>query len=106
MDKMLSLIGLASAARKVVVGETLLKSLKNVKLIFLANDASCKTKERFSKKAYFYKIPIIDTYNSQDLSFALGKFNIKAIGINDEGFKDLIIKEGGFTFGKTNTQEK
>lgn len=108
MDKILSYVGLAKRAGKIIIGETLLKSFSSgkVKFVFIAADASDKTKERFLKKCHYYSLNYNDQYTSNDLSLAIGKGNIKVVGICDEGFQKLIEKEGGFVFGKTSTQEK
>ena len=90
MDEVLKILGLASRARKLILGSDMLKDLSKVKLIFLASDISEKSKERFNKKAYYYQIDIIDIYDSDTLSKAIGKNNIKALGIIDEGFKNTI----------------
>ena len=92
MDKVLNAIGLAYRAKKVVLGEEVLNRIDKVRLIFLASDISEKSRIRFEKKCHFYSIEHIDSYSGEQLSYALGKNNIKVIGITDEGFMKMITK--------------
>lgn len=98
MDSVLSLLGLVYRAKKVVLGESVLESISKINFLFIASDASDKTKERYLKKCYFYKIPYSVEYNSDELSNAIGKSNCKIIGINNRGFaksiQEKITKEG------------
>lgn len=102
MDNVLSLIGLMYRAKKLVLGESVLENIESVKYLLIASDASDKTKERYLKKCSFYNIDYYDDFSSLELSKALGKENIKIIGIIDEGFKETLIKKIGGTYGKTN----
>ncbi len=86
MDRVLSLLGLAYRAKKVIFGETVLENLKDVKLMFIASDASDKTKERFLRKCEYYSISYVEDYTSQEISDALGKRIVMIAGICDEGF--------------------
>lgn len=93
MDDVLNLLGLVYRAKKIILGEEILNRFKDVKLLFLASDISIKSKERFEKKCHYYQVEYIDKYDSDQLSNALGKNNIKAIGIIDAGFKKSILKK-------------
>lgn len=93
MDSILTLLGLIYKAKKLVLGEEVLNRIKEVKLIFIASDISDKSRERFLKKCSFYNIQYIDSYSGEDLSFALGKNNVKVIGIIDKGFTKSIISK-------------
>lgn len=93
MNKLLQTLGLANRAGKVIVGDTLFKQMSLVKLLFVANDASLKTKERLAKKCYYYKLPCIDTFSFKELSLALGKHHIMAAGLIDEGFAKSLLNE-------------
>lgn len=92
MDKMLNTLGLAYRAKKVVLGEEVLENIKRVKLLFIASDISEKSRERFLKKCSFYSIEFINEFNSEELSNALGKQNVKVIGVIDEGFTKSLLK--------------
>ena len=92
-DKILNLLGLAYRAHKTVLGEQVLKRIGNVKLLILASDISEKSRERYLKKCHYYRIDSMEDFNSVELSQALGKENVKVIGIIDEGFKKTILEK-------------
>ena len=92
MDKRLNNIGLAYRAKKTLLGEEVLNKISKVKLLFLASDISEKSKERFLKKCFFYNIEYIDIYSGEELSRIVGKNNVKVIGIIDDGFAKMLIK--------------
>ena len=91
MDKKLLDLGLAYKAKKIILGETIYDNLSKIKLIIIAKDISLGNKKRILKKCESYKIDYIDTYDSKDLSQAIGKNNVKLIGIIDDGFKKMIL---------------
>lgn len=87
MDKILQLLGLIYKAKKMVISEDeVLDHLSTIRYMFIANDISTKSKERFLKKCSYYKIDYSDKYSSEDLSKSIGKDNVKVIGITDKGF--------------------
>ena len=88
-------LGLAYRARKVVVGTELVVDhikKKNLYLVFVATDASALTKKKIHDKAKTYQVDVIDIYDSEQLSLAIGKIGIKVIGITDKGFAQLLSK--------------
>lgn len=93
MDSVLSLLGLIYKAKKMYLGENNLNNMSDVKYLFVASDASDKTKERYFKKCEFYSIPCNTTYTYEQLSKALGKGNVKVIGITDPGFTKTILNK-------------
>ncbi len=98
--KILGLVGLAARARKVSFGadsvELQIKKRK-VNLIIVAEDASTRTKEKFSKLSEQYNIPIIVKGNIEELSKSIGKNNKAIIGIEDINLANEIqkINDGG-----------
>jgi ribosomal protein L7Ae-like RNA K-turn-binding protein len=91
---MKNIIGLALRARKVSVGtDVTLTSLRNKKvlLIILATDASNTTKKKVYDKAKTYEVEVIEELTSFEISNALGKDDIKVIGITDRGFSQLLM---------------
>lgn len=87
-------IGLAYRARKVTVGtELTVTQLRGGQLflILLATDASDLTKKKVRDKAKTYKVEIIETLTSLEISQALGKKDIKVMGITDKGFAQLLM---------------
>jgi ribosomal protein L7Ae-like RNA K-turn-binding protein len=91
---MKNIIGLALRARKVTVGtDVTMTSLRNKKvlLIILATDASNTTKKKVYDKAKTYETEVIEELTSFEISNALGKDDIKVIGITDRGFSQLLM---------------
>lgn len=93
MAEALKVLGLAYRARKLILGEEVLEQIKKVKLLFIASDISEKSRQRFLKKCHYYNIDYIDAYDTEELSRALGKDNVKIIGIIDAGFTKTILKK-------------
>lgn len=91
--RFLSNLGLARRANALLTGETLLKNLKQVKLLVLASDASEKTKERIYKKAHFYGLEVIESYTSSELSTAINATNRMVIGVTSQDFVELLKKD-------------
>ena len=95
MDNILSILGLAYKAKKVVLGEEILNRISKVRLIFLASDLSEKSRERYEKKCFYYNIEHIDSFDSKQLSAAVGRNNVKTVGITDKGFARSIMNKIG-----------
>lgn len=93
MDNILSLLGIAYRAKKVYLGEANLENMAKIKYLFIANDASSKTIERYLKKCSYYNIPYNQNYSTDSLNKAIGKNNCKIIGIYDSGFASSILKK-------------
>lgn len=88
-------LGLAYRANKVVLGtDNIIAGMKNhkVKLVVVSTTASLNTQKVIQDKASFYNTNVIfvDEFDNT-ISKAIGKKNIKVIGIKDQGFKKLII---------------
>ncbi|MEG0366467.1 MAG: ribosomal L7Ae/L30e/S12e/Gadd45 family protein [Coprobacillus sp.] len=96
-DDVLSLLGLASRARKITCGDILLKDIRNnqVSFVLIAEDASDNTKKKYSDKCQFYKVDYLIIGNVDDLSKAIGKSNRVVIGIKDRGFASKIKSKLG-----------
>ena len=89
-------LGLAYRARKVTVGTDItITALRNGKLslILLATDASHTTKKKVYDKAKTYQVEVIEELKSFEISNALGKEDIKVIGISDKGFSQLLMDQ-------------
>jgi ribosomal protein L7Ae-like RNA K-turn-binding protein len=99
-------LGLAFKAKKVSVGtENVVFKIttKQAKLVLLAHDTAIHTTTKIKNKTNFYGIELNMSYDSETLSKALGKSNIKVVSINDIGFAKLIQSEkGSDTYAKTN----
>ena len=107
-DKILSTLGLMYRAKCLIFADAILEGFAKgrVKYLLLAKDASDKTKERYLKKCYYYQIPYCLDYDSDELSMALGKRNVRTIGVIDKGLASLLIKEkGGISNGETSKEK-
>lgn len=98
MSNFFNTLGLASRARKIVTGETLINKIRSnqVYFVIIATDASDNTKKRLTDKCTSYDVDYIITSSINELSKAVGKNNRVALGIQDAGFaKNLKEKIGG-----------
>lgn len=93
----LSLLGLASRARKISSGDVLIKDIRKKRVYFLliASDASENTKKRLNDKCQFYHIDCMIEGSVDEISKAIGKDNRVAVGILDKGFADKIKSKLG-----------
>lgn len=88
-------LGLAFVAGKVKAGtDFAIEAIrdKSAKLVFLASDASDNTKKRVKDKATFYGVEVTEMFDTATLSKAVGKQNIKALAITDQGFTNMFKK--------------
>lgn len=90
-----SRLGLALVAGKVKAGTDFTVEAirqKQAKLVFLASDASDNTKKRVLDKARFYEVEVLEIFDTATLSHAVGRNNIKALAITDQGFANMFKK--------------
>lgn len=95
MTKVLSLLGLAMRAGKIVSGEELvLKEVRSGKaqLVLLATDAAKNSEKKISDKCSTYQIPILRYGTRQELGNAIGKAERVVIAITDPGFSRSLQK--------------
>ncbi len=95
-NKALSLIGLASRARKVSSGEfPVEKAIKsyNAFLVIIAEDASDNTKKKFSDMCSYYETPIIFYSSKDELGHSIGKEYRASLAILDENFAAGIMEK-------------
>jgi ribosomal protein L7Ae-like RNA K-turn-binding protein len=88
-QKILSLLGLAMRARKVVLGEEfVLKELAKHQdaVLFLASDAGKNIEQKIKQREQAFVFTLCEQFTSQELSQAIGKQNRMAILVTDEGF--------------------
>ena len=91
-QKVLNLLGLAKKAGKLITGEdSVIMGLQNksIKMVFVANDASSQTLDKFDKKCFFYNVECITCFSCDELSSAIGA-DRKIIGLTDAGFTKAI----------------
>lgn len=93
-NKIFGLLGIAAAARFILVGEKAMNSIRNqtAELVLIASDASEKTKKRVLDKCRFYDINSYIIEDSLQISNAIGKENIKFIAITDKGIALELVK--------------
>lgn len=92
----LNLLGLATRARKIVLGEgmvlqTLTSSNQNL-LVFLADDAGKNITKKIGDKAEFYNHTVFTGFSSDELSNAIGNKNRKVVLVIDKGFIEKFKK--------------
>ena len=93
MDKILSNLVLAKRAGATVLGlESVILGLQNNKIyyIFVASDAGNDAKKKVSNKAFYYDVEFSDKYTSDELSNAIGKNNVKVIGITNKELTKIL----------------
>ena len=96
INKVMSLVGLATKAGKVASGEfSTEKSVKSGKgfLVLVAGDASANTKKKFQNMCEFYEVPIYFYKDKDTLGHAMGKEFRASLAILDEGFAKEIMKQ-------------
>lgn len=95
-DNILSIIGLATKAGKVVSGEfSVEKAVKSGKafLVIVSEDASDNTKKMFTNMCAFYNVPMYLYGNKETLGKSMGKEMRASAALLDEGFSVTIIKK-------------
>jgi ribosomal protein L7Ae-like RNA K-turn-binding protein len=93
-EKVLSLLGLCQRANRLVSGEDMsLAAIKNkqAKLVFLAQNAGPNTSKRICDKSSTYDVPVIDVFDSDELSKSIGKSNRKVLVVKDAGFAKKML---------------
>ena len=94
--KVLSLIGLAMKAGKVVSGE--FSTEKAVKtgtafLVVVAESASGNTKKKFGNSCSYYQVPLYFLGEKEELGRAIGKEFRASLAVTDENFTKAIEKQ-------------
>lgn len=95
MNKIFSMIGLATRAGKTVAGEfSVEKAVKTNKafLVLVSEEASNNTKKLFLNKCNYYQIPVYIYGSKEELGSSTGNKERASIAITDEGFSRTIVK--------------
>jgi len=93
MNQLLSILGLAMRAGKVVSGEDMvLRAIRSrkAKFILLSQDAGKNTKKRITNKCEFYQVPVYQYGTREELGKAIGKPERVVIAITDAGFAQKV----------------
>jgi ribosomal protein L7Ae-like RNA K-turn-binding protein len=91
--KIASLVSLCQKAGKLASGEVACeKALQagTAKLVIICNDASDRTKKKFTNKTFYYKVDCRIYFEKEELSRLIGKENRAVAAILDEGFAKAI----------------
>ena len=108
-NKLLSLIGIAMKAGKLVSGEfsteTAIKSGKAY-LVIITGDASKNTVKKFTNSCAFYNVPILTISTKEELGAAIGKQQRSSTAVLDEGFANAIMKKMDEIGGNLNGEYK
>lgn len=94
MNKIFSMVGLATRAGKTVAGEfSVEKAVKErkAKLVIVSEEASDNTKKLFTNKCKFYDVPVFIYGSKDELGNATGNVNRASIAVLDSGFSKKII---------------
>lgn len=92
-NKVLSRLGLATRAGKLISGEeVVLKAVRSgeAKLVILAGDASDNTTKKIKDKCNSYSVPLVIGFTRFDLGSAVGKPERVLFAVTDKGFADML----------------
>ncbi len=93
-DKVLSMIGMAMRAGKLVSGEFAVeKSVKSHKayLVIVATDSSDNSKKNYDNMCHFYRTELHYYGTKETLGAAIGKEYRASIAVQDENFAKAIL---------------
>lgn len=96
MDKILSMISLATKAGKTAGGEfSVEKAVKEGKarMVIVSVEASDNTKKKFTNMCSYYKVPVYFYGTKEELGHFMGKEFRASAAILDEGFKNALEKQ-------------
>ncbi|WP_338985531.1 50S ribosomal protein L7 [Spiroplasma endosymbiont of Diplazon laetatorius] len=95
LDKLLGSLGMISSAGKLIYGEKLFDQIKQskIKIVLTSSDMGPSQLKKINDKANFYNVRIINgLFDSQRLNKAIGRTNVKSVGVSDENFVKLLLK--------------
>jgi ribosomal protein L7Ae-like RNA K-turn-binding protein len=95
-EKILSLLGFASKAKKLVYGkENIRDYIKDqrlkYKVIIIATDAGNRVKKDTKIRCDISNVPYVEIYTKQKLSHATGMVNVSVLGVSDENLAKSIV---------------
>ena len=97
-QRALNLLGMATAARKLVSGEEqVIQSIQRQKgnLVICTKDCSASTVKKIKNKCEYYEIPFVRQFETDELSLAIGKRR-SIVLVDDRGFTKSLLKMKGF----------
>lgn len=93
-NKVLSLLGLAQRAGKIVSGdESVLAAVRagEARLVLLATDAAANARKKYTDKCRSYGVRLVEFGTRDQLGHALGKRERVVVAVNDDGFARLAL---------------
>lgn len=93
-QKSMNLLGLAQRSGNLISGEALVLNAvrsREAKVIILASDASENTTKQFLNKCEHYRIPVLNDFDRDEISNAIGKMRT-VVAITDGGFAGSLQK--------------
>ena len=94
-NRVLSLVGLATKARKTVSGEfSTEKAVKDGRavLVLVSTESSDNTKKKFQNMCTYYEVPVYFNGTKEELGAAMGQEFRASLAVLDEGFGKAIEK--------------
>lgn len=87
-------LGLAYRGRKIEIGDSLITAIRKNKvyLVIIATDCGQASKKKISDKCNSFNVKYVVIGSKLELGQALGKVQISAVGISDEGWAKSILK--------------
>ena len=104
-NKVFSMIGLATRARKVVSGAfSTEKAVKTGKawLVIVSEEASDNTKKMFTNMCTHYKVPIYLFGTKEELGHAMGQEFRASLSVEDAGFAKTLASRMNVNGGSLN----
>ncbi len=95
-DDILSTLGLAMRAGKVVSGEFMTENAvrsQSAYLVVIAQDVSDNTRKKFRDKCGYYNVPLCEYATKEELGHSLGKQFRASLAVTDKGFAQAILKK-------------
>ena len=92
-NRLLSQLGLAQRAGKLVTGDDIVyKAIRNkqAQLVFVAGDASNNTKKKFRDKCQTYHVPLVIGFTRDELGDSIGKLDRVIVAVTDNGFASMM----------------
>jgi ribosomal protein L7Ae-like RNA K-turn-binding protein len=93
-NKFFQFLGLTKRAGKTLEGynkcEDAIKRRK-IYLVIISEDASQNTISKFVSYGNKYEIPVLQGYSKEDLGNALGKEEIKILGVSDKKMSERLL---------------
>lgn len=96
MDKILSMISLATKAGKTVGGEfSVEQAVKkgSASMVIVSVEASDNTKKKFTNMCNYYSVPIYYYGTKEELGHYMGKEFRASMAVLDDGFKNALEKQ-------------